>query len=420
MKIKSTSLLIAGALFGAAVMPAQASNEAMMDLLKVLHQKGTISDTDYELLANAAKADKEAGDHVAMQAEKATKKSAAFKALEWAERIKIKGDMRFRHEILRTEDASGNLDDTDDRLRIRARIGVYADVNDTTKAGFRFVTTGKDGGLGSNDSTNESLDEDFKTRNLGIDLAYIKWAPEMLGGDTTFTFGKYKQPWVKVNSLVWDGDTNPEGIAVNSKFKLGGITLMPSVGYHVLDDADAASFSDEVHLTHVQLAAKVGKKTKFGITYFGYEDDFNRMPGTFDNAVEERLIEVFGQTAIPGTPVTAYASYVTNQNDDDLLPETDDNAWAIGAKAKLGNFKLGYEYRDQGVNALNQNFNNSDTLDDGEGSIFKLSYKIDKNFSVGATYYDMETNLSDANVGTLGSENYEDYELLHLDLKAKF
>lgn len=411
---------MASALFGAAVMPAQAGNEAMMDLLKVLHQRGTITDQDYELLSNAAHADKEASQAVVSKVDKFESKSGSMKALEWAERIKIKGDMRFRHEILRTDDASGNLDDTDDRLRIRARVGVYADVNDTTKAGFRFVTTGKNDGLGSNDSTNESLDEDWKTRNLGLDLAYIKWTPEMLGGNTTMTFGKYKQPWVKVNSLVWDGDTNPEGIAINSEFKVGGITLMPSAGYHVLDDSDAASFSDEVHMFHAQLAAKIGKKTKVGVTYFGYEDDFNRTPGTFDKAEEERLIEVFGQTAIPGTPVTAYASYVTNENDDDLLPETDDNAWAVGAKAKLGNFKLGYEYRDQGVNALNQNFNNSDTLDDGEGSIFKLSYKIDKNFSVGATYYDMETNLKDSNVGKLGSENYEDYELLHLDLKAKF
>ena len=70
MKIKSTSLLITCALFGAAVMPAYASNEAMMDLLKVLRDRGTITSQDYELLANADKADKEGDEAVAMKVEK--------------------------------------------------------------------------------------------------------------------------------------------------------------------------------------------------------------------------------------------------------------------------------------------------------------------------------------------------------------
>ncbi len=59
MKLKSTSLLIAATLFGGAVMPAHANNDAMLDLLKVLRDKGTISAQDYDLLANAAAADKE-------------------------------------------------------------------------------------------------------------------------------------------------------------------------------------------------------------------------------------------------------------------------------------------------------------------------------------------------------------------------
>lgn len=59
MKLKTSAFLIAGALFGAATLPAQANNDAMMDLLKVLRDKGTISSEDYNLLTNAAVADKE-------------------------------------------------------------------------------------------------------------------------------------------------------------------------------------------------------------------------------------------------------------------------------------------------------------------------------------------------------------------------
>ena len=401
LKIKSTSLLIAGALFGAAVMPVHASNEAMLDLLKVLRDMGTITSQDYELLANAAKADKEAGDAVAMKVDKVEKKSSSFSNLEWAERIKIKGDMRFRHETenvdLGTPGSSKTNDE--DRLRIRARVGVYAQVNDNVKAGIRLVTAS-----GSATSTNLSLENDFRSTNAGIDLGYIDWAPEMLGGNTNIVVGKMKKQWQAVNDVIWDGDTNPEGATIKSKIALNGITLMPSAGYYVLDDNGNDSFSEDSHVGHAQLAAKIGKKTKVGISYYGFEN-----PNNAAESMEERMFELFGETAIPGTPVTVFASHVKNTNADE--PGDDDNAWSLGAKAKLGNFKLGYEYRDLGVNAVNSNFDNSDFLSDSEGSIFKAAYKIDKNFSVGATYYTSESNIPGSDL---------EVDLLHLDLKAKF
>jgi len=59
LKLKTSSLLIAGALLGAAVMPAHANNEAMLDLLKVLRDQGTITADNFDLLTSAAAADKE-------------------------------------------------------------------------------------------------------------------------------------------------------------------------------------------------------------------------------------------------------------------------------------------------------------------------------------------------------------------------
>jgi len=60
LKLKTSTLLITGALLGAAVLPVQANNEAVMDLLKVLRDQGTITAQKYEALANAAKEEKEA------------------------------------------------------------------------------------------------------------------------------------------------------------------------------------------------------------------------------------------------------------------------------------------------------------------------------------------------------------------------
>ena len=253
-------------------------------------------------------------------------------------------------------------------------------------------------------STNLSLENDFRSTNAGIDLGYIDWAPEMLGGDTNIVVGKMKKQWDSVNDVIWDGDTNPEGAAIKSKIKLSGVTLMPSAGYYVLDDNGNDSFSEDSHVGHAQLAAKVGEKTKVGISYYGFEN-----PNNAGESMEERMFEIFGETAIPGTPVTVFASHVTNSNAD--ASGDDDNAFSIGAKAKLGNFKLGYEFRDLGVNAVNSNFDNSDFLSDSKGSIFKAAYKIDNNFSVGATYYTSDSNIR-------GDDT--EVDLLHLDLKAKF
>jgi hypothetical protein len=400
LKIKSTSLLITCALFGAAVMPAYASNEAMMDLLKVLRDRGTITSQDYELLANAAKADKEADEAVAMKVEKV---STASKSLEWPERIKLKGDMRARYEDQDAVDSS-NMPDDKRRFRIRARLGAYAQVNETTKAGIRLVTT-----VGSATSTNQTLENNFSSTDVGIDLGYIDWAPTALGGNTHFIFGKMKKPWESVSGMVWDGDTNPEGVAIKSKLNAGGVTLIPSVGYYTLDDNGTDSFSEDSHLGHAQLAAIMGK-TRVGVSYFGFESANTDAMGNFTGpSEEERMFQLFGETAIPSTPVTVFANYVHNTNAD--ASGDDDNAWSLGAKAKMGSFKLSYEYLDLGVNALNDNFDNSDFGNDSKGSIIKAAYKINNSFTAQATYYTSDTNINNDDT---------EADLLHLDLKVKF
>jgi hypothetical protein len=396
LKLKTSSLLIAGALFGAAVLPAQANNDAMTDLLKVLRDQGTITSENYELLSNASKADAEYVESVKISADKAEANESSLKNLAWAEKVKLEGDVRFRYEDTNNPDGAG---ETANRLRIRARVGAYADINEQTKAGFRIVST-----TGDATSTNQTLSNNFESRDVGWDLAYIDFAPTALGGDTNFIFGKMKQPWVKVNDVIWDGDTNPEGVAVTSDFKMDGFTLTPSVGYYVLQDNGNLSFTEDSHLVHAQFAVKMGKKdkTKFGLSYFGFENA---------NSVndEERMYELFGETPIPGTPLTAFGSYVTNNNAD--AAGDDDNAFSLGAKAKFGDFKTSYEYRDLGINAVNANFANSDFVSDSDGHILKAGYKIDENFDLGATYFITEDNAGN---------DTRDRNRFQLDLKAKF
>tara|TARA_R110002049_G_scaffold37043_3_gene117203 strand:- start:505 stop:1836 length:1332 start_codon:yes stop_codon:yes gene_type:complete len=98
LKLKTSSLLIAGALFGAAVLPAQANNDAMMDLLKVLRDQGTITAENYNLLANASKADKEATEEIINKVAKVEKESTTVSLKDGSLKFKS-GDKAFETQI---------------------------------------------------------------------------------------------------------------------------------------------------------------------------------------------------------------------------------------------------------------------------------------------------------------------------------
>ena len=85
-------------------------------------------------------------------------------ASNWWESTKVKGDFRYRHEMIDKQDS-----DTRHRHRIRARFGLYGDVSPYSSFGIRLAT-------GSDDpvSTNQTLDGAFSTKTIGLDLAYMK------------------------------------------------------------------------------------------------------------------------------------------------------------------------------------------------------------------------------------------------------
>jgi len=86
LKLKISSLLIAGALFGTLAVPAQANNEAMINLLKVLRDQGTITAQNYDLLVKAAKEDKKSADKVAKKVAEVEKSSV---------KVTAKGKLKF-------------------------------------------------------------------------------------------------------------------------------------------------------------------------------------------------------------------------------------------------------------------------------------------------------------------------------------
>jgi len=124
--------------------------------------------------------------------------------MDWAGRLRWNGDFRYRHEQFDIEGASSDRV----RHRIRARLGLEAAVNDALKVGFRIAT----GDIRDPRSGNATLDDANRHKEIGLDLAYVDW--RVFDG-AVLTFGKQGRPWFEAgNSLFYDDDVNPEGVAL--------------------------------------------------------------------------------------------------------------------------------------------------------------------------------------------------------------
>ncbi|HOD12635.1 MAG TPA: putative porin [Candidatus Omnitrophota bacterium] len=155
----------------------------------------------------------------------------------WVQTMKLKGDFRFRYQFDRHTSTSN-----ENRARMRARVGVEAKANDKMKVGIG-IATGKVndprstnitlGQTGSKDSTfNTNTPGSFK--NIILDYAYGEYA---FNNNLSLIAGKFSNPLWRVTDLLWDGDINPEGVAVNLTHKLStSIDLFMNNLLFILDE----------------------------------------------------------------------------------------------------------------------------------------------------------------------------------------
>lgn len=393
--------------------PASAAVDAK--LLEMLRANGSINQAQYnELQADLAKETREK----AVQKAQSERLSSFEQKVAWAAKTQIKGDVRLRYEDVNVDNPvsrSGNQD----RERVRARVGVYSEINPQVDAGIRVAT-----GSGADArSTNQSLDNYFEKKSLWVDLAYLDWHPTAIP-NLHLIGGKMPQPWVSMGDVIWDSDVNPEGVVATYKTDLGGVELFGSAGHYMLKDnvdGDGVQFKHDLQLYAGQLGARFAPadtlKMTLGASVYGYDNDESSAPllvnGNTTN--EFNLVEGFGQLDFTGLaiPLSAYGQYVVNTEADD----SEDTAWLAGVKTKLGAFGIDYNYRDVQRNAVVSAFTDSDFANGFTGSRghkIKVGYEIDKNFSVAAAYLAAKSDRSnlprnDANVDTV-----------QVDLEAKF
>jgi hypothetical protein len=126
--------------------------------------------------------------------------------LKWAAKMQWSGDFRYRYDFVDDDYRSSDRH----RNRIRARLGVKAEVNDEWDVSIRVAS-----GTADPVSTNQTLDEAFSSKPVWLDRAFVDFHPGSIDGFHALA-GKFGVPFYKVgnNQLIWDGDLNMEGAAL--------------------------------------------------------------------------------------------------------------------------------------------------------------------------------------------------------------
>ncbi|MEA3296322.1 MAG: putative porin, partial [candidate division Zixibacteria bacterium] len=350
-------------------------------------------------------------------------------ASNWWESIKVKGDLRYRHEMIKKQDK-----DVRHRHRVRARIGIFGEISSYTKVGIQLAT-------GSDDpvSTNQTLDGAFSTKNIGIDLAFFTTGFKGVEGLTVIG-GKMKNPLFKPgkSELIWDGDLNPEGGAATFQKAIDNFVLtLTGAGFWI----DERSSSDDSYIAAGQAIGRLYFNEKisnftFGGSIFNYVNTKGYQP-FFDHedpmgnstvlfvenndtvshyANDYELIELFGEAThkFKNIPVTVIGDFVTNNAADSL-----NTGWLVGLRVgkakKTGSWEFRYIYRNVEADAVLGMFTDSDFRGggtDARGHEIGGAVQLAANTAFKATYFSNEIGLQEAET--------EDFNRLQVDLQLKF
>ncbi|AWY40724.1 hypothetical protein DKY63_12815 [Pseudomonas putida] len=433
-----TAAALCGGLLLAMSVPATAAVDAK--LLDMLKANGSITNAQYtELQAELARdqkdqqiarqAQQETNEQIAATAKKTNELSTFDQKLAWAAKTQFKGDVRFRQETVQNDGVPNNKDQN--RQRVRARLGAYTEINPQVDTGIRIAT-------GNNDdprSTNQSLDNYFDKKQIWLDQGYVDYHPDAIK-NLHIVGGKMPQQWVSMGDIIWDSDISPEGLSLSYKYPLSGNTeLFGSAGHYTLKDnvdGEGVQFKHDLRLYAGQLGARFAitdnLKMTLGGSVYGYDNDDNItpvagvIPGQLainGNSPNEqfKLYEGFGQLDIGGlaVPLSLYGQYVNNKD----ASNDQDTGWLTGVKTKVYGFAIDYNYRDVQRNSVVGAFTDSDFANGftgSRGSKLKVSYELDKNFALGATYFMATSDQTNANINKKDS----DINTLQLDAEAKF
>jgi len=173
------------------------------DLGAILLQKGLITEQD---LKQAREEDKQKSAVTDSKVD-----AVLAKIPKWLDSISLFGDMRNR-----VEGFYGDNYHAETRYRIRARVGLNANVSDEIASTVRLATGDPNDPI----STNQTLSNTFNRKPFNLDWAYMTIKPgKTFGlepGWGQIVLGKFGLQVARESELVWDTICRPKGPARRS------------------------------------------------------------------------------------------------------------------------------------------------------------------------------------------------------------
>jgi outer membrane murein-binding lipoprotein Lpp len=401
---------------------------AKADELTELKKQVNLLQQKIEQLEAKQKAQEQKVDEKISKAMEQKQIGALPDSLKWAEKVKLSGDLRYRHESINKQ-SSGRWNPGDNKNRIRARLQMDAKVNDDWDVTFRIAS-----GSADPTSTNQTLEDAFSSKAIWLDMAYFNWHPGSLSGLNLYG-GKMKNPFYRTggNQLIWDDDLNPEGIAVSYKKPFDGSdNLCINGGGFWVDQSSTLSTSLWGVQSYVKHLFEDKNHLLGGISYYNYgnieergdlKSTWSSSSSFLGNSVvsskyknDYDIVEAFGEYgfAYNEVPMSLFGNYVKNV----AATSSGDAGWLIGVKinkAKYpGSWEFAYDYRDLQSDAVVGQFNDSDFAGggtDAKGHRFGFKYQIAKNLEGCLTYFMDKLDTSG---------NDDKYNRLQADLVFKF
>ncbi|MFH1593837.1 MAG: putative porin [Candidatus Omnitrophota bacterium] len=405
-------------------------------ILMLLLKKGVVTQSEVDELTKEAEKIK-AGLPDTEDLKRQTKK------FSWAERIKIKGDVRLRSDYQRPRE-SGDTPYTF-RQRIRARAGLEAEITDTVRGGIGIATGAATDTSGR--SRNQDLQRVFSIKAFDLDMAYIDWKPYEW---VNFTGGKYKNPLYHPGDLIWDSDLNFEGASTNIRYRLledgdMPLDLMINAGGFLLDDLAVDRKNSWLGAAQVGLGTSLGEhvdaKGYFGLLGFGHIKNSKStvlVPAAADRNAEGsylhgyNVIEVSGDLTfhtlegiMPGplaVPVAFFGDYIINTEPSGYDKE---QGYQLGIKLgkneykKFGDWRSVYSFRRLDRNAFPEQFPDADAFrgrSEGYGHEVIFAFGLAKNVWLEFDYY----AFRDKTRGTDPIDNDDWGHIFQSDLNIKF
>lgn len=392
-----------------------------VDKLEV--ENDTLKGENQQLRSQTEQVSKQLAQQQSQLARSVDTPAPAVKAADWPNRVVLKGDVRYRHQ--QTDDESASATRQEDLLR--ARLAVEAKVNDRTTAVVGIATSSAPGNPRGG---NVQLDGEFSRKSLYLDLAYFDWN---IAGDAHLIGGKMKMPFARPGqSLFWDNDINPEGLAVTYS---AGSLFGSAWGFWIEENVQTGTASTTATNTDTRMyGLQVGNRFDIGgdnlVIAASYYDlaaaqgrrpfyngaaNGNSLTPTGGLAYDFQVVGLMAEynTRLGGLPLQVWGDFAKN------LDAEYDTAFTLGTvvgkASNPGTWETGIAYQLIEKDALFAQHIDSDFgggLSDAEGWVLRTGYAPLKNWVLNATYF---KNVNNHDVGA----EY-DFDRLMIDFNSKF